>query len=389
MVRRKTHGEFVAEVSSKLGNSYQILSEYKTAHEKVMVRHSVCGLSYSTSASNLSRGRKCPKCYPKGKARKTPMEFTNEVIELVGEEYEFLEEYSKSNELIKVIHRRCGNIYEVSPNSFLRGRRCPKCSGNQATQKTTAQFKKEVRTLVGDEYTILGGYVNRATNIEIRHNRCGRVYHVEPGNFLYGSRCIECHYNDVRTPIAEVHAKVRNALGDAYRVEDDYINMQKPLKIRHLECGEVFSVRLTDVVQKRSGCPNCNQSRGEDYVSSYLKARSIHYTTQKRFKDLRNVMPLSYDFYLPDYNVLIEYQGEQHFRPKTFGGMAKEEAIRRLERQKYHDKLKLEYAESNGYVLLTPTYKLNTYEKVIDYLEENLILLEVMQGASPQEEAII
>ncbi len=84
-------------------------------------------------------------------------------------------------------HAKCGFKYEVDPNTFLQGHRCPKCAGTM--KKNTEQFKKEVCDLVGEEYTVLGEYKNSKTKIKIKHNKCGYEYEVTPNSFLRGRRC--------------------------------------------------------------------------------------------------------------------------------------------------------------------------------------------------------
>lgn len=304
--------------------------------------------------------------------KKTPEEFKKEVYDIVGDEYTILTDYELSSKHIQMQHMVCGHTYSVRPNLFLKGRRCPKCKGNNAKRKTTEMFKSEVRRLVGDEYTVMGQYVNRATKVEMRHNKCGRVYEVEPGNFLYRSRCIECYYAQLRLTTEEFEDRLLEALGKEYLLESEYKGMYEIVKIRHLACGNSYKSKPNDIIFKHSGCKTCSQSTGEGYVSSYLSEKGIKFEHQKTFPDLKNVSYLSYDFYLPDYDVVIEYQGEQHFKPKTFGGITKHEAEKRLAQQKHHDMIKEKYALDNNYTLLQPNYKLNTYSKLKEYLDNNL-----------------
>ena len=72
--------------------------------------------------------------------RKTDAEFKQEVFDLVGNEYVFLDTYANANTKIKVKHNKCGHIYKVTPAHFFSGRRCPYCSGNH--KKTNERFKK-------------------------------------------------------------------------------------------------------------------------------------------------------------------------------------------------------------------------------------------------------
>lgn len=256
-------------------------------------------------------------------ARKTPEQFQKEFDDLVGNEYTLLDKYELSSKHVRIIHNVCGHTYTASPNMFLRGNRCPYCHGNKSQQKTTEQFKKEVYNLVKDEYTVLGEYINRAAYIHMRHNKCGREYDVTPGNFLCGTRCTPCQWEAKKLSQKQAEQKIKNALGDNYKVVSKYTGVKDPLKIKHLSCGRVFEVALSDAVYKHSGCRACKQSRGEDYIYAFLKNKGIKFVQQKRFKGLKDIKPLSFDFYIPSYRVLIEYQGEQHFHPKTFGGVTK------------------------------------------------------------------
>lgn len=84
----------------------------------------------------------------------------------------------------------------------------------------------------------------------------------------------------------------------------------------------------------------------------------INYTKQKVYDNLVGVNDglLSYDFYLPKYNLLIEYQGIQHEKPIDFSGKNKNVAIEKFKKQKEHDKRKNNYAKQNNIDLLEIWY---------------------------------
>ena len=89
------------------------------------------------------------------------------------------------------------------------------------------------------------------------------------------------------------------------------------------------------------GCPKCNQSHMEKDIDEFLKNNDIKFEYQKRFKWLRQQ---SLDFYLPDYNVAIECQGIQHFKPIDF--------FEKLNVIQQRDNLKKQLCEENGIKLL-------------------------------------
>ena len=111
----------------------------------------------------------------------------------------------------------------------------------------------------------------------------------------------------------------------------------------------------------------CVQSFGEYNVNMYLNKNNIKYIYQKKFDNLIGIKGknLSYDFYIPNLNLLIECQGQQHYRPvDVFGG---EEQFKT---QQEHDRRKREYAEKNGYKLLEIWYY--DYDNIEEILNKEL-----------------
>jgi hypothetical protein len=197
----------------------------------------------------------------KGRKKKTHEKFIKEVYELVGTEYEIINEYTGNAKKIKIKHTICNNIYEISPNSFLQGHRCPYCNGNK--NKTTEQFKQEVYNLVGDEYTILGEYINNKTKIRIKHNICGEEYEITPNGFLKGHRCIcqSIKLNDSRRKKEEQFIQeIYNAVGDEYTIIDKYNNATTKIHIRH-NCEKCnnheYLIVPNEFLRGYARCPKC------------------------------------------------------------------------------------------------------------------------------------
>ena len=63
----------------------------------------------------------------------------------------------------------------------------------------------------------------------------------------------------------------------------------------------------------KHGCPLCRKSKLEIEVENLLNTLNIRYEYQKQFDWLNFAKPQSLDFYLPDYNIAIECQGDTHF----------------------------------------------------------------------------
>lgn len=104
------------------------------------------------------------------------------------------------------------------------------------------------------------------------------------------------------------------------------------------------------------GCPICHNSVGEKQIKKYLTRHNINFIQQHTFDDCKNIRALPFDFYLPDYNVCIEYDGMQHFEPVDFGGNGQEWARKQLESLKMRDGIKNDYCVSNNILLCRIKY---------------------------------
>ena len=292
--------------------------------------------------------------------RKTDAEFKEQVHNLVGDEYTFLDTYVNNYTKIKVKHNKCGYTYGVRPRDFFNGSRCPYCYGN--VKKTDAQFKQEVYDLVGNEYTFLDSYVNKRTKLRVKHNKCGNIYKVKPDGFIYNhTRCPYCTGHIKKTDL-QFKEEVSDLVGNEYTFLDSYVNNKTKLRVKHTKCGNIYSVSPSNFLCGYH-CPFCNSPKGETIITKLLNLLNINYEPQKTFNDLKDKDCLSYDFYIPDQNILIEYQGLQHYQPiDYFGG---EEHFKT---QQKHDKMKSDYAKDHHYNLITVPYTEDTFSKIKNYL---------------------
>lgn len=133
--KKKNLRQFIKEVNELVGNEYSVLGEYKNNRTKILMMHDKCNTKYLVTPDKFLIGRRCPECY-KNK-RKSTDHFKKEVLELVGEEYSVIGEYKNAYTYIKMKHSVCENEYEVSPDAFLRGNRCPKCKIPRSEKKIT------------------------------------------------------------------------------------------------------------------------------------------------------------------------------------------------------------------------------------------------------------
>lgn len=131
---------------------------------------------------------------------------------------------------------------------------------------------------------------------------------------------------------------------------------------KHLEAG-IQAMRKWNMNRDNiQGCPYCFDtkkfvfSKGEKSVEKVLQDLKIAYLPQYTFENCRDKNMLPFDFYLPDLNKCIEYDGQHHYYPVTFNGVSKERAKENHLITLKHDEIKNQYCESNNIELLRIPY---------------------------------
>jgi very-short-patch-repair endonuclease len=113
---------------------------------------------------------------------------------------------------------------------------------------------------------------------------------------------------------------------------------------------------------KGQGCPECSfNSKGEEYIKSHLEELDIEYIRQHSFDSYKYINKLNFDFYLPELNTCLEFDGIQHFKPiKDFGGEEEFEIIKK------RDECKNKWCLENNVKLVRIRYdQINIIRKII------------------------
>ena len=321
-------------------------------------------------------------------------------VEKTGE-YEYIRSFRKGDRLpngkvikcspyIQIKHKYCGSIYEVKAELFVNCKvRCSKCCGsyeNSFAYHIEVELGEPLKKYWDFEKNIVNPYhISKGMNAKNSKGENTKVwikctekeyhgsYEISCISFIYGSRCSSCNPRG--------NHKVHPLDSFGYKHFDKVLSWHPDNKISPFrvspgsdkkykficpECGYEWNASIYGV-SSGSWCPQCASSKGEQKISSWLRLNNIDFIPQKEFDGLLGLGGgnLSYDFYLPDYNLLIEYQGEQH---ETFiKGIHGEIDV--FYRQQEHDRRKREYAYRNEYSLFEIWYydfdnieeMLNTY----------------------------
>lgn len=336
-----------------------IAIEYNGYGKKSKFQHS-CGQEFEIRIDHLLNRKTCPKC----NGRKYDIEgFQNKSNEIHNYEYEIIE-FSGTNFDTKIKHLVCGNILIQRGCNHLRGDACPYCYGNK--KYTKEEILKISKEKWNNEYTILSENIEYSKKAIIIHNKCGNTFEQRIYHHLIKGGCKFCAGNNKHT-IQSVQEKSDKIHNNEYTILSKPNGSKSNINILHKLCGSTFIQKSGDHLSGR-GCNCTHISKGERYIYDFLTNLNINVIKEKKFENCKYKHKLRFDFYLPDFNTCIEFDGIQHFEPiNYFGGKPA------FEKQKIKDSIKNEYCIENDIQLIRFRYD-NSFDKISDELKKILSL---------------
>lgn len=296
-------------------------------------------------------------------AKKTHAEYLQQLQDKHQGRITCLGTYEKGNIAIEHYCHTCNQIWLAKPENLTRTRAsgCRLCAENKVmrTKRTPESYQTEIDTIHNGRVIAIEPYQRRKTPILHKCMACDHEWTTQPANVIYGSGCPACN-NVKKKKNLRIYAPPKTHkqyIKDVERVHFDTITVLETYKdnltkIRHLcnQCDHIWLGRPDHIVRRR-GCPSCNQSHGEKLIANILRKQQIAYKVEHTFDDLCYKNKLRFDFYLPNKNVLIEYDGEQHYKPvKHFNGN------KGYNITKKRDALKNRYAKQKGIQLIRIPY---------------------------------
>jgi len=181
---------------------------------------------------------------------------------------------------------------------------------------------------------------------------CGLIHSIRSDSL---QQCDKCPNNN--------HSKlVKNEIGNKYgkltvieRAEKTNNNKNAFWKCK-CDCGNEIIINGIDLRRGHSQSCGCIKSLGEEKISNILRKNDIIFEKEKTFEDCINPETntrLRFDFYLPSYDILIEYQGSQHYEASNSGWNTKEKLINQIKK----DKIKKQWCMNNNKILIEISYK--------------------------------
>lgn len=253
----------------------------------------------------------------------------------------------------------------VQSTAYVRarvGRFCPVCGKEHAVKQITKPTEEVIKIIEEKNNNQLlnpEDYINFSTsNLKIKCGKCGKVWTTSLAS-IKGSDglCPDCGaekcHNSLRLSPEEVSSIIASKNGNVLLNPEDYIkNDVRNLKIKCGLCGRIYVTNLTNYtyfhVDRCNVCAR-RESSGEKIIREILESKNVVFEQEKRFDGCKDKKQLPFDFYLPDNNTCIEFDGPHHYRA-IYGD------LEHTKMTQYHDQIKNEYCGKNGINLIRIPY---------------------------------
>ena len=316
---------------------------------------------------HLYRGDGCRKCsYYNGKTRLKQDEFIRLAKIKHGDKYLYDKTEYKTGRDKVIVGCKIHGYFTQNASAHLSGSGCNKCAIIERSKARATPFFRW-KAISSSVHSNFYNYDKANENYETINSKV-KITCPLHGDFIqlakkhsYGYGCPECRkkklHNIFASDTAEFIKKARKIHGDKYDYSKVDYNHNKDYVIVTCKDHGDFKVKPVSHLASRSGCPVCKSSKGEQKIYNFLKNCKVNTITQYSFPNTS----YKYDFYLPDLNIMIEYHGEQHYKPiDIFGG------IEEFRLRKISDANKEGLCKANNVELIViPFTKFDILEKTV------------------------
>ena len=346
----------------------KLLSEYKNSTTRLKLKCK-CGNIFNKSFKIMNQSKKfmCNDCINREQHEKLKISYNEAKTRLKERGFELLcseKDYIGFNHKYKVVCEN-GHVREQWLGDVYKGHKCKVCASKINGDKCKLSYD-EVKNFVESKDLVLLSkeYDGVDIPLKVKCNKCNSVFYPRLHNLKKGSGCPNC-YNKIKSKWAIIPYKERKEYVESFGFklitkEDDYIDGEHKVEI---ECDEGHRYE-TNLHRFYSGtrCPICKKSKGEVKISKLLEKYRIKYISQYRFNDCKFYRYLPFDFYLPDYDCCIEFDGKQHY---MIGGFGRD--FWEFVDIKIRDTVKTEYCKKNNIKLIRiPYWEINNIEEILN-----------------------
>lgn len=284
----------------------------------------------------------------------TALQFNKKINQKFNQDFIVLT-YTNMKSPAEIKCQTCGTIYNIErAENFLRRKYgCKKCTDTPEWKRQKQNFLRWLSTsdfiLVDD----LNQIHNSQQHIKCQCKKCGRIQQNKTIYDYYAGKKCYCQTKSTKKP----EDVLKQDFANICIFLEEYKNTDTPILVESLKCHHQFIARPQELLRNPFQCPICNSSIGEKHILYWLEEKQISYYRQYKICNKYKV-----DFFLPQNNLFIEYNGIQHYYPvKFFGGQET------LAKQQQRDNFIREYCKQNNIKLLEISYlDLKNIERILE-----------------------
>lgn len=326
--------------------------EANGAKGKLVYKCLSCGKHYTFAhGENAYSKRKKYACHECGSKNQKKESFVNKLNQLFPQDELEVIDFSTREDSGKIKCNKCGEEYYFSSmkNALkkTRDKFCHKCFPYKENQRQNviSDFIEWLNEN-SKKWKLVGtlDVKNTKDKVSCQCLSCGKIIQRTMYDFMQNRKCA-CENH--ATPITQEQFEDR--MSDEFELLSKYNGVYSKVKIRHKTCGFIRDVTARQIWITGGSCPKCSKKRsiGEDKISQYLQEHNIPFIQEYNIKIKGHNLYL--DFYLPQQDLYIEFNGIQHYQPvKHFGGES------RFQIQQKYDNLKKDFLQEK---LITISYQ--------------------------------
>jgi len=228
-----------------------------------------------------------------------------------------------------------------------------------ARRLTSEEFIKKSKEIHGDKYDYsLVDFKNVRSKIKLIYDNV--IYEQFAYAHLQGKSPDKAPFKITNENFIKKSIELFGNIFDYSLVECDGMKS----KVKLIYDDKVYEQVISDHLYGHLPRGIIKESKGITNIVNYLKNNNIEYIREYYYHDCKNINYLRFDFFLPKMNILIEYDGRQHFESVSIWGG--DDALKITQN---NDRIKNEYCKKNRIPLLRISYLEDVELILSNYLE--------------------
>jgi hypothetical protein len=306
-----------------------------------------CYFIWQTKPNYIFSGNGCPKCAGVAKITESDLDLILKIKNIKR-----IDNYINGHTKIKFqcLKENCKYIWKTTVASikYRENGSCPKCSKKAKLTNQDIDIR-----ILNKKIKRIDNYINGYTKINFKCLICKYIWLVKPESIINkNTGCPNCAQK-VKLNNNTFDEKILNR---PIKRLDNYVNAYTKINFKCLNdnCSNEWMACPAAILHTYTGCPNCNKiSKNEKLLYNLLLTLNIDIKPQFSLRNFNKKEKLFIvDFYLPNFNLIIEYNGGQHYAPVCFGGISIEKAKNNFIKQVNRDEYVRNYCKNNNINLI-------------------------------------